>query len=124
MKDLNKLTNDEKVSMIKNWTEELAQNSADLNYLKSEVLRLNSLSESQKRLYEESKKYSAEILAENIKLKEELKNSKPSISKEELNKLVNDRIVAIFNNPLTYMMELPVKERNEFIGRIYKLILG
>mgnify|MGYP003528131049 FL=1 len=109
MKKLDELTKEDKVACIKNWVEELAQEDTTRTDLLEQYRKLISQ-------YQISTKA---LITEN----EELKKLK-LYSEEEINKLVNDKITSIFRNPLTYLMSLPVTERNELIGRIYTAIIG
>jgi hypothetical protein len=109
MKTLDEPTREDKVAIIKNWVEELAQEDTTRTELLERYRKLIS-----------GYQISTEVL---INENEKLKNSK-SLSEEDINNLVNDKIATIFRNPLTYLMGLPVNERNELIGRIYTAIIG
>lgn len=109
MKTLDSLTKEDKVACIKNWVEELAQ----------EDTTRTDLLEQYRKLISQYQISTEALINEN----EELKKLK-LYSEEEINKLVNDKIASIFRNPLTYLMSLPVTERNELIGRIYTAIIG
>lgn len=55
----------------------------------------------------------------------QLRNTKPSsLTTEQLNKLVNDKIIDIMNNPLNYLMELPMVQRNDFVAKLIKTVIG
>jgi hypothetical protein len=130
MKTLDSLTREDKVAIIKNWVEELTQ---DVIHYKKSTNELNALVKKYKddyssvqsdfdelsELFKKSQVINNTLTDEN----EKLKTSK-SLSEEEINKLVNDKIASIFANPLTYLMSLPITERNELIGRIYTAIIG
>lgn len=65
------------------------------------------------------------LTTENLQLKEKLRNTKPSnLTTEQLNKLVNDKIIDIMNNPLNYLMELPMVQRNDFVAKLIKTVIG
>lgn len=113
MKTLNELTRDDKVACIKNWVEELNQEVTHSDTTRTDLL------EQYRKLISQYQISTEALITEN----EELKKLK-LYSDEEINKLVNDKIASIFRNPLTYLMSLPVTERNELIGRIYTAIIG
>jgi hypothetical protein len=137
MKTLDSLNREDKVACIKNWVEELNQENITKTELLEQYRKAHSELTAQvkqyvdaysgvqsnfnelTRLFKKSQLENKELLTEN----EKLKTSK-SLSEEEINKLVNDKITSIFSNPLTYLMSLPITERNELIGRIYTAIIG
>ena len=92
---------------------------------------LNSLDyeieESQKELCD-SKQRLNNALVEIDRLTTEnlqLRNTTPSsLTTEQLNKLVNDKIIDIMNNPLNYLMELPMVQRNDFVAKLIKTVIG
>jgi len=104
---------------------EIEESHKELNTVKQRYS--NSLNEINRisDLFTEAQDHCGRLIAENLQLKEELKNTKPSsLTTEQLNKLVNDKIIDIMNNPLNYLMELPMVQRNDFVAKLIKTVIG
>ena len=104
---------------------EIEESHKELNTVKQRYS--NSLNEINRisDLFTEAQTHCGRLIAENLQLKEELKNTKPSsLTTEQLNKLVNDNIIDIMNNPLNYLMELPMVQRNDFVAKLIKTVIG
>ncbi len=104
---------------------EIEESHKELNTVKQRYS--NSLNEINRinDLFTEAQTHCGRLIAENLQLKEELKNTKPSSpTTEQLNKLVNDKIIDIMNNPLNYLMELPLVQRNDFVAKLIKTVIG